>query len=160
MQKMTPCLWFDNQAEEAVNFYVSIFKNSKIGAVARYSEEAANVSGRPAGSVMTIKFELDGQEFLALNGGPIFQFSPAVSFIVNCDTQSEIDHLWKELCTGGKVMECGWLQDKYGVTWQIVPSVLDTMMQDKDTVKTGRVMSELLKMTKLEIEPLQRAYRG
>jgi predicted 3-demethylubiquinone-9 3-methyltransferase (glyoxalase superfamily) len=160
MPTMTPCLWFDSQAEEAANFYVSIFKNSKVETVSRYSEQAANASGRAAGSVMTITFELDGQKYMALNGGPVFQFSPAISFMVNCESQGDIDHLWKELSAGGEFLDCGWLRDQYGITWQIVPAVLGKMMQDKDSAKTSRVMAELLKMKKLEIEPLQKAYAG
>jgi len=160
MPKMIPCLWFDDQAEEAVNFYVSVFQNSKIGTIARYSEDVSKVAGRPAGMIMTITFELDGQKYMALNGGPVFTFSPAISFMINCESQQEIDRLWKELSDGGQIMECGWLQDKYGVSWQIVPVVLGEMMQDSDTAKTDRVMSALLKMKKLEIEPLKKAYAG
>src|ERR1051325_9973557 len=140
MQKITPCLWFDSQAEEAVKFYTSIFKNSKIGKVARYGESGAKVSGRPKGTVMTVTFELDGQEFMALNGGPIFKFTEAISLAVNCKTQEEIDQLWEKLSTGGEKGVCGWLKDKYGLSWQIVPTVLGEMMQDKDAEKTERVM--------------------
>ncbi len=154
----TTCLWFDSDAEEAAKFYTSVFRNSKIAGITRYSEAAAKASGRPKGSVMTAKFQLDGQEFLGLNGGPVFQFSPAVSFIVNCATQEEIDELWEKLSEGGKTLQCGWLTDKYGVSWQIVPAVLGEMMQDKDPKKSGRVMEALLQMTKLDIKVLREAY--
>lgn len=157
VQKITPFLWFDENAEEAVNFYVSLFKNAKIGDIARYGEATAEVSGRPAGSVMTIAFELVGQQFVALNGGPHFKFSPAVSFAVGCDTQEEIDHLWEKLSEGGEIMECGWLTDRFGVTWQIVPSVLDELLGQDDPEKSERVMEALLKMTKLDIETLRQA---
>ena len=156
--KITPCLWFDNNAEEAVNFYVSIFKNSKIGNVARYNEAGAAASGRPKGSVMTVAFELDGQEFLALNGGPVFQFTEAVSFTVNCKRQEEIDEMWERLSQGGEQVQCGWLKDKYGLSWQIVPTVLSRMMQDKDARKTQRVMEAMLQMQKLDIKTLKQAY--
>ena len=160
MQKIVPCLWFDSQAEEAVNFYASIFKNSKIGSVARYGEAGAKASGRPKGTVMTITFQLEGQEFLALNGGPIFKFTEAISFIVNCKTQKELDRLWKKLSEGGdeKAQQCGWLKDKYGVSWQIVPSVLGKMMQDKDAEKAERVMKAMLQMKKIDIKTLKQAY--
>ena len=158
MQKITPCLWFDDQAEEAVTFYVSILKNSKIASVARYGEEGAKVSGRPKGTVMTVTFDLDGQEFMALNGGPVFTFSPAISFIVNCETQQEVDRLWEKLSEGGEKEQCGWLKDKYGVSWQIVPSVLGKMMQDKNREKSKRVMEALLKMSKIDIKILKQAY--
>jgi predicted 3-demethylubiquinone-9 3-methyltransferase (glyoxalase superfamily) len=158
MQKIMPCLWFDNQAEEAMNFYVSIFKNSKTGSIARYGEEEAKVSGRPKGSVMTVTFQLDGQEFMALNGGPIFKFTEAISFVVNCKTQKEVDELWEKLSDGGEEGPCGWLKDKYGLSWQIVPAVLGEMMQDKDTKKSERVMKALLQMKKLDIKTLKKAY--
>jgi predicted 3-demethylubiquinone-9 3-methyltransferase (glyoxalase superfamily) len=158
MKKITPCLWFDNKAEEAAKFYVSIIKNSKIGSVTCYGEEGAEASGRPAGTVMTVSFQLNGQEFMALNGGPQFTFSHAISFIVNCETQEEIDKLWEKLSEGGEKEVCGWLKDKYGVSWQIVPTVLGEMMQDKDTEKTKRVMKALLQMTKIDIKTLQQAY--
>jgi predicted 3-demethylubiquinone-9 3-methyltransferase (glyoxalase superfamily) len=158
MHKITPCLWFDNQAEEAVNFYVSIFKNSKIGSVARYGEEGAKVSGRPNGTVMTVTFQLDGQEFMALNGGPMFKFTEAISFIVNCKTQQEVDELWEKLSKGGEEGPCGWVKDKYGLSWQIVPTVLGEMMQDKDTEKSERVMKAMLQMKKLDIKSLEQAY--
>ena len=158
MQKITPCLWFDDKAEEAVNFYVSIIKNSKIGRIARYGEEGAEVSGRPKGTVMTVTFQLDGQEFMALNGGPVFTFSPAISFIVNCKTQKEVDRLWEKLSEGGEKGRCGWLKDKYGMSWQIVPTALGKMMQDKDAKKSERVMKALLQMDKLDVRGLKRAY--
>ena len=158
MKKITPCLWFDDKAEEAAKFYVSLIENSKIGTVTRYSEESSAASGRPAGSVMTVTFKLNGQEFMALNGGPQFTFSPAVSFMVNCETQKEIDRLWEKLSEGGEKNVCGWLKDRYGVSWQIVPAVLGTMMKDKNAERTGRVMKAVLQMTKLDIKTLQRAY--
>ena len=160
MQKITPCLWFDNQAEEAVKFYVSIFKNSKIGSVTRYGEAGAEVSGRPKGSVMTITFQLEGQEFMALNGGPVFKFNEAISFVVNCKTQEEVDRLWEKLSEGGdeRAQQCGWLKDKYGVSWQIVPTVLGEMLQAKDPKKSERVMKALLQMNKIDIEALRQAY--
>jgi predicted 3-demethylubiquinone-9 3-methyltransferase (glyoxalase superfamily) len=155
MQKITPCLWFDNNAEEAVNFYTSIFKNSKITRVAHYGESAAQMSGRPKGSVMTITFELDGQEFMALNGGPIFKFTEAISLMVNCESQEELDQMWKKLSEGGQEVECGWLKDKFGLCWQIVPSVLGELMKDPAT--SDKVMAALLKMKKLDIKTLQQA---
>ncbi len=158
VQKITPCLWFDDQAEEAVNSYVSIFKNSKIGSVARYGEEGAKVSGRPKGTVMTVTFQLDGQEFMALNGGPIFKFTEAISFIVNCETQAEVDRLWEKLSEGGEEGPCGWLKDKFGLSWQIVPTVLGEMLQDKDPKKSERVMKALLQMKKIDIKGLRQAY--
>lgn len=160
MQKITPCLWFDDQAEEAVKFYASIFKNSQIKTITRYSEEAAKVSGRPKGSVLTVAFELAGQEFLALNGGPIFKFTEAISFIVSCETQEEVDYYWERLSEGGdeKAQQCGWLKDKHGLSWQIVPRVLTEMLQDKDPKKSERVMKALLQMKKIDIRGLRRAY--
>ena len=160
MRKITPCLWFDDKAEEAAKFYVSIFKNSKIGNITRYGEEGANVSGRPEGTVMTVTFELDGQEFMALNGGPHFTFNEAVSFIVNCKSQEEIDELWEQLSESGEKGRCGWLKDKYGLSWQIVPTVVGEMMQDKDPEKTNRVMTSILQMDKIDIKRLQQAYAG
>ena len=158
IQKISPCLWFDNQAEEAVNLYVSIFKNTKIGNITHYGEEGAKVSGRLKGSVMTVTFQLDGQEFMALNGGPHFQFTEAVSFIIHCASQEEVDELWEKLSDGGEKGQCGWLKDKYGLSWQIVPTVLSEMMQSHDHKKTNRVMSTLLQMKKLDIKRLQEAY--
>jgi predicted 3-demethylubiquinone-9 3-methyltransferase (glyoxalase superfamily) len=160
MQRVTPCLWYNDQAEEAARFYTSIFKNSKIKDIARYGESGARVSGRPKGSVMTVTFELDGQEFMALNGGPMFSFSPAISFIANCQTQQEVDELWDQLSAGGTVEQCGWLRDKYGVSWQIVPTVVNEMMSDKDPQKSERVMEAILQMTKLDIDALQKACKG
>jgi predicted 3-demethylubiquinone-9 3-methyltransferase (glyoxalase superfamily) len=158
MQKITPFLWFDDNAEEAANYYVSIFRNSRVVNIARYGEAGAKASGRAKGSVMTVAFELEGQPFVALNGGPVFAFSPAISFAVNCETQKEIDDLWKKLSDGGEEVECGWLKDKYGVSWQIVPAVLGEMVSDPDPEKAESVMQALLRMKKLDIEGLKRAY--
>ncbi len=157
MQKITPFLWFDNQAEEAVNFYISIFRNSKIVNVARYGEDGAKATGRSQGSVMTVAFELDGQPFVALNGGPVFTFSPAISFVVDCQTQQEVDDLWEKLSAGGEQQQCGWLRDQYGVTWQIVPAVLGRLMSDPDPAKSQRVMQAMLQMTKIDIAKLKQA---
>jgi predicted 3-demethylubiquinone-9 3-methyltransferase (glyoxalase superfamily) len=159
MKKITPCLWFDNQAEEAVYFYISIFKKSKILSIARYGEEGAKVSGKPEGTVMTVAFQLEGQEFLALNGGPQFKFTEAISFIVNCKTQKEIDEFWKKLSEGGEEGPCGWLKDKYGMSWQIVPTVLGEMLQDKDPRKSEKVMKAMLQMKKLDIKGLKQAFK-
>jgi len=158
MQKITPFLWFDDKAEEAVNFYVSVFKNSKIGSITRYGEEGAEVSGRPKGTVMTVAFQLDGQEFVALNGGPHFKFSEAISFVVNCKTQEEVDEFWEKLSEGGEKSRCGWLKDKYGLSWQIVPTVLVEMLQDKDPEKSKRVMEAMLQMDKIDIKTIKQAY--
>jgi predicted 3-demethylubiquinone-9 3-methyltransferase (glyoxalase superfamily) len=158
MQKISPFLWFDDQAEDAVNFYISIFKNSKIVSVARYGEEGAKVSGRLQGTVMTVTFQLDGQEFIALNGGPHFTFSPAISFFVSCETQEELDELWDKLSEGGEIEQCGWLKDKYGVSWQIVPTVLGELLNDPDPVKSKRVMKAMLQMNKIDIAKLKQAY--
>jgi predicted 3-demethylubiquinone-9 3-methyltransferase (glyoxalase superfamily) len=158
MQKITPCLWFDDKAEEAMRFYVSVFKNSKVGRIARYGEAGAKVSGRPKGSVMTATFEIEGLELMALNGGPHFKFSEAISFIVNCETQEEIDSYWEKLSDGGETGVCGWLKDKFGLSWQIVPTVLDEMMQDNDSEKTNRVMQVILQSKKLDIKRLKQAY--
>jgi predicted 3-demethylubiquinone-9 3-methyltransferase (glyoxalase superfamily) len=159
MQKITPFLWFDDRAEEAVNFYVSIFRNSKITGITRYGEAGSEAAGRPKGSVMTIVFQLEGQEFVALNGGPVFTFSPAISFVVNCETQEEVDKLWEKLSEGGEIEQCGWLRDKYGVSWQIVPTILGEMLQDKNTDKSERVMNAMLQMKKIDIEALRQAYQ-
>ncbi|NTU99180.1 VOC family protein [Candidatus Falkowbacteria bacterium] len=159
-QKITPFLWYDNQAEEAANYYVSIFKDSKITNVSRYDKEGAAVSGMPEGSVMTIEFEIAGQVFTALNGGPTFNFTPAISFVVSCETQQEIDDLWEKLSAGGETSQCGWLTDKFGVTWQIVPSILEKLMGGPDKKKSGRAMEAMLKMTKLDIDALKKAYEG
>jgi predicted 3-demethylubiquinone-9 3-methyltransferase (glyoxalase superfamily) len=160
LQRITPFLWFDQQAEEAVNFYVSIFTNSRVRGGTRYDEEGAKAAGRPKGSVMTVGFELDGQEFTALNGGPQFKFTEAISFVVNCETQAEVDHFWEKLAAGGQEVQCGWLKDKFGVSWQVVPTVLIEMLQDKDPKKAQAVMAAMLQMKKISIEPLRRAYEG
>jgi len=157
MQKISPFLWFDDQAEEAVNFYTSIFKNSKILNVTRYGE----VGPGPKDSVMTVAFQLEGQEFMALNGGPHFKFTEAISFVVKCKTQEEVDDLWENLSEGGgEKIQCGWLKDKYGVSWQIVPTILGEMISDPNRAKSQRVMDAMLKMKKIEIEGLKRAYAG
>lgn len=162
MNPIVPCLWFDTQAEEAAEFYASVFKGSKIGKIARYGAEGHEVHGREAGSVMTVDFEIGGQRFLALNGGPVFKFNEAISFQVLCETQGEVDYFWDKLGKGGdpRAQQCGWLKDRFGVSWQIVPSVLSKMMQDKDPRKSGRVMKALLPMKKLDIKALQRAYES
>jgi len=157
MQKITPFLWFHDQAEEAVKFYTSIFKNSRIGKITRYDKAGEKAAGRPAGSVMTIEFQLDGQKFVALNGGPQFKFTEAISFVVNCQAQAEVDRFWKKLSAGGKEVQCGWLQDKYGLSWQIVPTVLFELLGGKDAAKSQRVMEAMLKMVKLDIKGLKRA---
>ena len=156
MQKITPFLWFDNQAEEAMNFYLSIFKNSKQLSCTRYGDAGPG----PKGTVLVASFELDGQEFMALNGGPRFKFTEAVSFVVNCETQTEIDEMWARLSEGGEESQCGWLKDKFGLSWQVVPPILSKLMQDKDPQKSNRVMEALLKMKKIDIATLQRAYDG
>lgn len=160
MQKITPCLWFDNQAEEAARFYASIFRNSRVGRISRYEKAGQEIHGKPEGSVMTVEFELDGQTFTALNGGPVFKFNEAVSFQVYCETQEEVDHCWNKLSEGGdkKAQQCGWLKDRYGVSWQIVPTVLPKMLQDKDAAKRERVMKALLQMGKLDIKRSREAY--
>lgn len=161
MQKIMSCLWFDNQAEEAVNLYISLFKNSKILNSARYDEAGAKASGRPVGSVMTVTFTLDGQEFMALNGGPIFKFTEAVSFVVNCESAEEVDRFWNTLTAdGGEEGQCGWLKDKFGLSWQIVPTALGEMMSDKDPAKAQRVMQAMLQMKKIDVAGLRRAYDG
>lgn len=154
MQKITPFLWFDNQAEEAVNFYTSVFKNSKILSFARYGEAGPG----PAGAVMTANFELNGQEFVALNGGPVFKFTEAISFVVNCETQAEVDHYWEKLSEGGEKSRCGWLKDKFGLSWQIVPTVLGELMGDSDPERAKRVALAMLEMDKLDIGLLRAAY--
>ncbi len=154
MQKITPFLWFDGKAEEAMNFYTSIFKNSKIKSVTRYGEAGPG----PKGTVMTGTFQLEGQDFMALNGGPHFTFSPAISFFVNCQTQQEVDELWEKLSEGGEKGRCGWLKDKYGLSWQIVPSALGEMLQDENAEKAKRVMKAMLQMDKLDIKTLRQAY--
>ena len=154
MPKMFPCLWFDHQAEEAMIFYTSIFKNSKIGEISRYGDAGP----MPKGTVLTATFQLDGQDFMALNGGPAFHFTPAISLFVNCETQAEVDELWQKLSAGGEESQCGWLTDKYGVSWQIVPTVLGQLMQDPDPEKARRVTEAMLKMRKLDIAKLKQAY--
>lgn len=156
MQKITPFLWFNDNAEEAVNYYCSIFKNSRIIEVTRYEEGAPF----PKGTVMTVSFCLDGQELVALNGGPQFTFSPAVSFVVNCDSQEEVDAFWEKLSAGGEPLPCGWLRDKFGLTWQVVPKILFEMLNDPDSSRTQRVMMAMLQMTKIDIEGLQQAHRN
>ena len=158
MQKLTPCLWFDSNAEEAAKFYISVFKNSKIGKISRYGKEGYEIHGKPEGSVLTVEFELDGQTFTALNGGPVFKFNEAISFQVHCKSQIEVDYYWEELSKGGQKGQCGWLKDQYGVSWQIVPTVLGEMLQDKRTEKSERVMKALLQMGKIDIERLREAF--
>lgn len=154
MQKITPFLWFDDKAEEAMNFYTSIFKNSKIVSVTRNGEDGPG----PKGTVMMATFELEGQEFFALNGGPVFTFSPAISFFVNCETQQEVDELWEKLSEGGEKGRCGWLKDKYGLSWQIIPSVLGKLLQDKEAEKSEKVRQAMLQMDKIDIKALKQAY--
>jgi len=156
MQKITPFLWFDNNAEEAMNFYVSIFKNSKVISVSRYGEAGPG----PKGTVMTAQFQLEGQEFMALNGGPHFKFTEAISLLVNCETQQEVDELWAKLTAGGQESQCGWLKDKYGLSWQVVPTILPRMLKDQDPKKAQRVMKAMLQMKKIDIEGLKQAYDG
>lgn len=160
MQKITPCLWFDSNAEEAVEFYTSIFKNSKIGKISRYGKEGYEIHGKPEGTVLTVEFELNGQTFTALNGGPAFKFNEAISLQVHCKSQEEVDYYWGKLSEGGdkKAQQCGWLKDKYGLSWQIVPTVLSEMLQDKDAEKSESVMKALLQMKKLDIKALKQAY--
>jgi len=153
MQKISPFLWFDNNAEKAVKFYVSVFKKGKVGKISRYSEGAP----APAGSVMTVEFQLFGQDFVALNGGPAFKFNEAISFVISCKTQREVDYYWRKLSAGGKKIECGWLKDKYGVSWQIVPTVLMELLSSKDRAKAARVMQAMLRMTKIDIKRLKQA---
>jgi len=160
--RIAPCLWFDSQGEEAARFYTSIFTNSRIVKVSRYAEAGKEIHGRPAGSVMTVAFELDGQPFTALNGGPVFKFNEAISLQIYCETQAEIDHYWDKLAKGGDVnaQQCGWLKDKYGVSWQVVPTVLIDMLSDADSARSQRAMTAMLKMKKLDIAQLERAYSG
>lgn len=159
-QKITPFLWFDGQAEEAVKFYTSIFENSKIASATHYDEEGSKAAGRPKGSVMTVPFQLEGQDFVALNGGPVFKFTEAISFVVNCETQKEVDHFWEKLSAGGEEVQCGWLKDKFGLSWQVVPTILTELLQDKDPQKAKRVMAAMLKMKKIDIAELRRAYEA
>jgi predicted 3-demethylubiquinone-9 3-methyltransferase (glyoxalase superfamily) len=157
MQKFRPCLWFDGQAEEAANYYVSIFKNSRVRNVSRFTEEVAAAAGQPAGQVMAVIFELDGQEFMGLNGGPLFKFTEAISIMVDCKTQEEVDYFWEKLSAGGETSSCGWLKDRYGLSWQIVPSILSEYLTQKDPAKTMRAMSAVLQMGKLEISKIRQA---
>jgi predicted 3-demethylubiquinone-9 3-methyltransferase (glyoxalase superfamily) len=161
-QKTTPCLWFDDQAEEAVEFYTAIFRNSKIVNIARYGEAGHDVHGKQAGTVMTVAFELEGQAFTAVNGGPMFKFNEAISFQVNCETQEEVDYYWEKLSEGGdeKAQQCGWFKDKYGASRQVVPSILIEMINDPDSAKSQRAMEAMLQMKKIDIDELKRAYAG
>src|SRR5436190_4966089 len=160
MKQITPFLWFDDNAEEAVNFYTSVFKNSKIESMTRYDEAAANATGRAKGSLMTAAFQLNGQEFIALNGGPQFKFTEAVSFVINCENQKEVDYYWEKLTAGGdvKAQQCGWLKDKYGLSWQVVPSILSKLLGDKNAKKSQKVMMAMLQMKKIDIGALEKAY--
>jgi predicted 3-demethylubiquinone-9 3-methyltransferase (glyoxalase superfamily) len=161
-QRLTPCLWFDNQAEEAANYYVSIFKDSRIKTITRYPSAGQEIHHQPAGSVMVVSFELDGHSFTALNGGPLFKFNEAVSFQVNCKTQDEIDYYWERLGEGGdpKAQQCGWLKDRYGLSWQVTPEGMEDMLEDADSPGAQRAMTEMLKMKKIDMDALQRAYDG
>lgn len=162
MQRITPCLWFDDRAEEAAAFYTAIFRNSRIVSISRYGEVGHEVQRRPAGTVMTVAFELDGQAFTALNGGPLFRFNEAISFQVHCETQEDVDYYWETLSAGGddKAQQCGWLKDKYGVSWQVIPGVLLEMIGDPDPERSQRAMAAMLQMKKIDIEALRCAYAG
>lgn len=160
MQRITPFLWFAGQAEAAVKFYTGVFKRSKVLKIARCGEAGARVTGQPKGSVLTIEFELDGHRFTALNGGPEYKFNPAISFVVNCRTQTEVDRYWKKLSAGGRIIQCGWLTDKFGVAWQVVPEMLGKLLSDSDTARADRVMQAMLKMKKLDVKKLQQAARS
>jgi predicted 3-demethylubiquinone-9 3-methyltransferase (glyoxalase superfamily) len=162
IQRIAPCLWFDGQAEEAARSYVAIFSNSRIVRVAHYGEAGYEIHGRPAGTVMAVAFELDGQAFSALNGGPLFKFNEAISFQVNCQTQEEVDHYWEKLSAGGgaKAQQCGWLKDRYGVSWQVVPTVLFDMLNDPDPARSQRAMAAMLQVKKFDIEKLKRTFAG
>ncbi len=162
LQRIAPFLWFDDQAEEAAKFYCAIFRNSNITAISRYGEAGREFHGKAPGTVMTVAFELDGQKFTALNGGPLFKFTEAISFQINCETQDEVDHYWQKLSEGGdeKAQQCGWLKDKYGLSWQVVPTVLIEMMNDSDYAKSQRVTAAMLQMRKIDIAGLKRAYAG
>ena len=161
MDKISTCLWFDDQAEEAVKLYTSVFKNSKTGSILRYDEASAKASGRQAGSVLTITFELEGRPFMALNGGPMFKFTEAISLIVNCDDQGEVDYYWEKLtANGGQESMCGWLKDKFGLSWQITPKIMEKMLTDKDPAKAKRAMEAMLQMKKLDIATLEKAFEG
>lgn len=157
MQTITPFLWFNNQAEEAVNFYTSIFKNSKMGSVSRYDEAGSKAAGRPTGSLMTANFSLDGQEFIALNGGPHFKFTEAISFVINCETQEDVDYYWEKLTEGGQESQCGWLKDKFGLSWQVVPAILSKLLSNPDPQKSQKVMKAMLQMKKIVIADLEQA---
>lgn len=161
-QRITPCLWFDNQAEEAAQYYVSIFKNSRIRDIGRYGEAGQEIHGRPPGSVMVVEFELDGQTFTALNGGPIFQFNEAVSLQIACETQDEVDYYWDKLTQGGdeKAQQCGWLKDKYGLSWQVVPTIVPKLLNDPNSEKSQRAFAAIMQMKKPDIEAMKRAYDG
>lgn len=154
MKKITPFLWFDGKAEEAMNFYVSVFRNSTIGSVSRYGDAGPG----PKGTVMSATFQLDGQDFMALNGGPHFTFTPAISLFVNCETQQEVDELWDKLSSGGEKGQCGWLKDRYGLSWQIIPSAMGKLLQDKDPGKASRVMNAMMQMTRIDMSRLKQAY--
>ena len=160
MQKITPFLWFDNNAEDAVNFYISIFKNSKMGTVSRYSEEAAKASGRPKGSLMTASFQLNGQEFIALNGGPVFKFTEAISFVITCENQEEVDYYWEKLSAVPQSEQCGWCKDQYGLSWQISPTIMGSMMGNGSQEQLDRLTQTFLKMKKIDIKKLTRAFEG
>src|ERR1700755_774762 len=161
MQKITPFLWFDDQAEEAANFYTSLFKNSKIDRILRYTEEAAEKTGRPVGSVLTIEFEIEGQKFVALHGGPLFKFNESISFVINCETQEEVDYFWRKLTAdGGEESQCGWLKDKFGLSWQVTPTVLGRYLGDPDRTKANRAMQAMMKMQKIIIADLDKAFAG
>jgi predicted 3-demethylubiquinone-9 3-methyltransferase (glyoxalase superfamily) len=162
IQKLTANLWFDNQAEEAANYYISIFKNSRIQRITRYGKEGFEIHGRPAGSVMTVEFEIEGQQFVGLNGGPHFKFTEAISFIINCDSGEEVDYYWEKLSKGGdeKAQQCGWLKDKFGLSWQVVPTEMNDMFADENSEKSQRVMRAMLQMKKLDIKLLRKAYNG
>jgi predicted 3-demethylubiquinone-9 3-methyltransferase (glyoxalase superfamily) len=159
-QKIAPCLWFDTEAEAAAKHYVSIFKNSKVRTISHFGKEGREIHGKEAGSVMTVEFELEGQAFVALNGGPQFKFDEAVSFQIYCETQAEVDHFWSKLSQGGQEGPCGWLKDKFGLSWQVVPTALLEMLMDKNREKADRAMKAMLQMRKLDIAALQRAYAG
>jgi predicted 3-demethylubiquinone-9 3-methyltransferase (glyoxalase superfamily) len=160
MTAITPCLWFDDQAEPAAKFYTGIFKNSKILRTSRFAEAGQEIHGKPAGSVMTVEFELDGQKYTALNGGPMFKLSEAISLQVDCKSQAEVDYFWEKLGAGGQDSQCGWLKDKFGLSWQIIPRQLNELMADKDPAKSARVMQAMLKMSKIDIAALQKAHAG
>ena len=162
VQRITPCLWFDTQAEEGARFYMSVFKNSRIVGISRYGEAGHEVHGMPAGTVLTVAFELDGRAFTALNGGPVFKFNEAISLQASCETQEEVDYYWERLSAGGdeRAQQCGWLKDRYGVSWQVVPTVLIAMIQDPDPARAGKAMTAMLQMKKLDIDKLKRAVAG